>query len=310
LNKDRYKLAIIGIGKIVRAQHLKAIYETDNFEIVATQSGHGGLENIPNFTSLDELFANCKDIEAVIIATPPQNRAQIVLECMKHGVHIFMEKPPSSTLGAFQEILEYAPEYNATLYTTWHLRFGYKVQEAAEWVKQRKITKCDIIWRESARKWHPNQQWLWDAGGMGVFDPGMNAFSIITKILGKRIIVDNAEFEIPSNQCAPIAVNMDMHYHDIPIKVNLDFREENNEIWEIRIEDDKGDFIILSHGGARLSYNGADAEIMPDVEYVGLYNDFARLIKEGKHDIDLSPQIIVSDAFCLASIKITDEYQP
>ena len=32
-------------------------------------------------------------------------------------------------------------------------------------------------------RWHPGQEWIWQAGGFGVFDPGINALSIVTRIL-------------------------------------------------------------------------------------------------------------------------------
>ena len=40
----------------------------------------------------------------------------------------------------------------------------------------------EIHWHEDVHKWHPGQQWIWEPGGFGVFDPGINAFSIATKI--------------------------------------------------------------------------------------------------------------------------------
>ena len=40
-----------------------------------------------------------------------------------------------------------------------------------------------IDWRESVRKWHPGQEWVWEPGGFGVCDPGINAMSIFTEIM-------------------------------------------------------------------------------------------------------------------------------
>jgi hypothetical protein len=40
----------------------------------------------------------------------------------------------------------------------------------------------EIVWHEDVRKWHPGQQWIWEPGGFGVFDPGINALSIATRI--------------------------------------------------------------------------------------------------------------------------------
>ena len=43
-----------------------------------------------------------------------------------------------------------------------------------------------VTWKEDVRHWHPGQQWIWEAGGFGVFDPGINALSIVTKIMPDR----------------------------------------------------------------------------------------------------------------------------
>ncbi len=49
------------------------------------------------------------------------------------------------------------------------------------------------------RQWHPNQEWIWQAGGLGVFDPGINALSIITHILPRALFITKATLEFPEN---------------------------------------------------------------------------------------------------------------
>ena len=59
----------------------------------------------------------------------------------------------------------------------------------------------DIHWHEDVHKWHPGQQWIWEPGGFGVFDPGINAFSIATKIFPGGLFVQSAELSVP-RECA------------------------------------------------------------------------------------------------------------
>ena len=56
------------------------------------------------------------------------------------------------------------------------------VAPAKAWLAGKTIKQAKIIWREDVRKWHPGQDWIFEAGGMGVFDPGINALSIMTDI--------------------------------------------------------------------------------------------------------------------------------
>ena len=55
------------------------------------------------------------------------------------------------------------------------------------------------------RRWHPGQEWIWKAGGFGVFDPGINALSIATHIIPKSFFVTSAILDFPDNRQAPIA---------------------------------------------------------------------------------------------------------
>ncbi|MFX8453540.1 hypothetical protein ABTL48_21335, partial [Acinetobacter baumannii] len=72
----------------------------------------------------------------------------------------------------------------------------------------RQIKSVHVIWKEDVRVWHPGQTWIWEPGGLGVFDPGINALSILTRILPKPVFVTAAELAFPSNCQSPIAANL------------------------------------------------------------------------------------------------------
>ena len=48
-------------------------------------------------------------------------------------------------------------------------------------------------WKEDVTHWHPGQKWIWQAGGLGVFDPGINGLSILTRIMPHGIFLTGAE---------------------------------------------------------------------------------------------------------------------
>ncbi len=53
-----------------------------------------------------------------------------------------------------------------------------------EWCAARALTRVGYyLEKEDVRRWHPGQDWIWEAGGFGVFDPGINALSILTEVL-------------------------------------------------------------------------------------------------------------------------------
>ena len=58
------------------------------------------------------------------------------------------------------------------------------------------------------RRWHPGQAWIWEPGGFGVFDPGINALSIATSIFAPFFLTA-ARLDFPENRDAPIAAALD-----------------------------------------------------------------------------------------------------
>lgn len=96
-----------------------------------------------------------------------------------------------------------AQAQGVSLYATWHSRMAHAVAAAKAWLADRVIHDGRIIWREDVRQWHPGQDWIFEAGGMGVFDPGINALSILTEILPMPVHLRAAELDFPLNRQAP-----------------------------------------------------------------------------------------------------------
>src|SRR5439155_1693908 len=76
-----------------------------------------------------------------------------------------------------------------------------------------------------------------EAAGFGVFDPGINAFSVITKIFPGAVFVKGAELQVPANAQAPIAANIELASPaaDGALSVSFDFRWSDDEEWTIEI---------------------------------------------------------------------------
>ena len=69
------------------------------------------------------------------------------------------------------------------LYAAWHSRYNEALDKAKKLLKGKQVTFMRITWREDVNKWHPKQEWIAQPGGFGVFDPGINALSAVSKIL-------------------------------------------------------------------------------------------------------------------------------
>ena len=54
------KIAIVGMGKIARDQHVPSLRANPDFELVAAASPHGKLDGVPNFlTSMRRVQPGC-----------------------------------------------------------------------------------------------------------------------------------------------------------------------------------------------------------------------------------------------------------
>ena len=200
------RIAVIGLGKIARDQHLPALQGSPAFTVAATFSPDGAsVTGVPSFESLEELLTSDVGVEAVAICTPPQARHSLGATALRRGLHVFLEKPPTVSLAEAASLVDLARAVGVTVFAAWHSRFAAGVDPARAWLAGRRILGATIIWREDVRAWHPGQEWIWRSGGFGVFDPGINALSIATHILPGPIVLDDAELEFPANREAPIA---------------------------------------------------------------------------------------------------------
>lgn len=302
------RLGIVGVGKIARDQHLPAIAENPSFALVATASRDGGVDGLVNFESIEAMLANGPALDAVAICTPPQGRHAIARAALEAGLDVLLEKPPGATVSEVADLASFAASNGRTLFTSWHSREAAAVEPARQWLVERAITAVRIVWKEDVRVWHPGQEWIFAAGGLGVFDPAINALSIVTRILPKALILDSAELAFPANRDAPIAATLAMSYDgDVPVTADLDFLQTGPQSWDVIVETDEGT-LVLSHGGATLTIDGAPVVLGAHEEYPRLYRRFAKLIERRESDVDVTPFQIAADAFLIGRRRTVEPF--
>lgn len=291
------KLALAGIGKIARDQHIPSIAAGNDFELVAAISRNGRVDGVENYGDFDFFLGDRPDVTAVSLCTPPEVRFDMARKAIAAGKDVLLEKPPATTLGEAKALAQAAENAGVVLFATWHSRFALGVEPARAWLADKKIHSIVITWKEDVRRWHPGQAWIWDVGGFGVFDPGINALSILTALVDEEIIVDRSKLQFPANRQQPIAASLTMRTATgVAIGAEFDWRQEGPQTWDIEIETDQGK-LTLSKGGAELYINGKLEEAGPDREYAGIYDRFADLIQSRQSDADFRPLQLVADAF-------------
>jgi predicted dehydrogenase len=305
------RIAIIGFGKIAVDQHVPAIAANPRFELAAASSPRiSEREDIATYRDHRAMLAS-ERLDAVAICTPPAIRFEIARDCLDAGKHSLLEKPPGITLGEVAVLERMAADRGVSLFTTWHAQHNPAVSAAADLLAGRRIARMRIVWREDVRKWHPGQQWIWRAGGFGVFDPGINALSIATRIFPGPLVLRAGELFVPENRQMPIAAELAFSspVADGELAAVFDWRHSGRETWTIDIVTADGVELSLRDGGAHLIVDGEERDTAGPSEYGSIYAKFVELIDCRESLVDAEPLRLTADAFLAASRTTVEPFE-
>ena len=297
----KHRIGIVGLGKITEDQHVPVIRKNGAFDLVAVASQRGltveGAEHA--FRDWQDLIAKTPGLDAVVICTPPQARTAIAFAALEAGKHVMLEKPPAATVSELAALRVKAENSGLTLFTTWHSQYNEAVLEARRRLAGKRVVSLRIDWKEDVRHWHPGQQWIWAPGGFGVFDPGINALSIVTRIMPAPVFVASADLFFPENRATPIAANIRFasNLAEVDWNAEFDWRQTGEQTWDIHIETGEGERLVLRKGGSRLEVDGRLAVEAKPQEYEMIYRRFAALLDSRTSDIHEDPLRLVADAF-------------
>lgn len=301
------KLGIVGVGKIVRDQHLPAVAGNKDYALVAAASRNATVDGIANFATIEEMLASDIAIDAVSLCQPPAVRYRAAQLALSAGKHVFLEKPPGATVSEVEDLKVLADAKGVTLFASWHSRYAPAVEAARAFLAGTTVRKARFVWKEDVRKWHPGQAWIWEPGGFGVFDPFINCLSIVTHIL-PPLHITQAELDFPANRAAPVAARMDFAgANGFTAAAEIDWLQTGPQSWDIIAKTEAGE-MVLSNGGAKLVIAGRKIEDQPEREYPALYERFAALVQAKKSDVDLAPLQHVADAFMLGRRKVVVDF--
>jgi predicted dehydrogenase len=291
------RLALVGVGKIARAQHIPALLADPEYALTAAVTRHQPVPGVETFSDLSALLRSGVALDAVSFCTPPQGRHALACAAIDARLDVMLEKPPGTSVAGVLDLAQRAQRAGTSLFASWHSRAAPAVAPAREWLAARRVDKVRATWKEDIRVWHPGQQWILEAGGMGVFDPGINCLSILSRILPVALRVESATLFRPGNCAAPIAATLDLMVGDASRgSAEFDFLHAGEPLWNIEIATDAG-VLLLTHGGHRLHIDGEQILAGENREYANLYSQFAALIAARASDVDVTPLQHVADAF-------------
>jgi D-galactose 1-dehydrogenase len=309
MSAEPLRIGIVGLGQIARVQHIPAIAATSGLQLAAVANPVPVWvpDGVKLFDSLEAMLADFPDIDAVAICTPPQIRYQLAVTALQAGKHVLLEKPPAATPAEVAALAGLADDRKRTLFTAWHSLFHDGVDRAREILLARGAAGMHMVWKEDVEKWHPDVDWFWQPGGMGTFDSGINAFSILVNVMPEPIFVREAVLMIPEGAHTPMSATLRYATpsHAEGFSSEHAWDQKNGETWTITWTLDDGGVLALEGGGAVLKLDGrtivteADGSGI-DEEYPRLYAHFRDLIRANRSEVDFRPLQLVADAFMLA----------
>jgi predicted dehydrogenase len=247
------------LGQIVRAQHAPFLLSPSNdtgLELVAAVSPNSRLPDFAGrqYPSLAEMLAAEPEVSAVSIASPTMTHAALAREAITAGRHVLLEKPPTTTLSELRDLARLAEARRVVLCTSFHARHNASVDWAQALLADTPGGEPDhvsIEWREDFDRWHAGQTWPWREGGFGVFDPGVNALSILVHLLpGTEIRVLRALFELPAGSATPSRVEVRFGIGSGGTgDVVFEWRRSGEDVWDITLQrrraDDRSETLLL-----------------------------------------------------------------
>jgi D-galactose 1-dehydrogenase len=308
-----FSIAIIGVGKVARDEHLPVIADDPNFRLVGVVSRSGArVEGAPTFATPAELYAAAPDLDAVAICTPPNVRHRLARQAIDAGKHVLLEKPAAPTLAEIRDLTAHAAERGRVVFAVSHSQFHRPVELARRRLVGCRLARVAIEWTEDVRVWHPGQEWIWLDGNFGVFDTGINALSILAKVAPGPMYVKSAELDYPANRDTPIAASLVLvspaAAPGAQLTATFDWRRSGGQEWRVDIDVVDGPRLSLIAGGAKLLVDGRLEATDAATEYADVYARFAELLVRGESVVDGAASQLVADAFRLGLRRTVEPF--
>ena len=195
---------VIGCGSIAEIAHFPSIHKTEGAELVACcdvneETAKQAAERWGAkawYTDYHKMFAECDDLDAVIIATPNVYHRNQAIAAAKAGVHVVVEKPMAVTNKEAWDIVRACQENKVKLMVGCDRRFWTHNQWAKQLVDDGVIGRVLMARASLHEHWYLYQNHVAKtdfrlradvAGGAALPDTGAHAIDLLTWLVGSKV---------------------------------------------------------------------------------------------------------------------------
>lgn len=131
------RVGVVGTGGIARNQHIPALLRDSRVALVAAADtsadalAHAAAEaGIPSTYADYREMLEREHLDAVLVCTPNKFHAPIAIEALRHGAHVFCEKPMAMNAEEGRAMLDVAREHGKILFVAYRFRYQAEAQAA------------------------------------------------------------------------------------------------------------------------------------------------------------------------------------
>lgn len=223
-----FKTAIVGCGAISKT-HAEALKSVQNTEIVAfcdtnnekaiiRAEEYGGKV----YSSLENMLDSEK-IDVLHVCTPHYLHVPMVIEALKRGINVVMEKPVAISYSQFAQLKKAADSSEAKLGVCFQNRYNGSVVEAKKLIEEERLGK--IIGARAIVTWSRGGVYYTESGWRGQLDKegggvlinqSIHTLDLMTYIMGKpdRVTAISTNFHLQGVINEEDTVNAFLEYPD------------------------------------------------------------------------------------------------
>ncbi|MEU7994501.1 Gfo/Idh/MocA family oxidoreductase [Micromonospora sp. NPDC049060] len=152
----------------------------------------GAAHAVPEVHPVDALLTH-PDVDLVLNLTPPRAHAEVTLRALKHGKHVYTEKPLATTMADGHRIVEAARARSLQVGTAPDTFLGVGAQTCAALIADGAIgTPTSVnaaMMNAGPERFHPEPEFLYQEGAGPLFDIGPYYLTVLTELMGSVVRV-------------------------------------------------------------------------------------------------------------------------
>lgn len=189
------RVAIAGAGAIARFAHLPSFLACET-RIVgvadAVLDRARKLADLAHCAAFDdaEKMITTEAPDIVVVATPNSSHMEVATLALRHGAHVFCEKPLGRTAAEASEIVNEATSRRLAIGVNHHLRFSAETEAIRRAIEDGRLGRLSYVWFRNFRRqgipglggWFTSQE---ESGGGALLDIGSHGLDWISYVTGQ-----------------------------------------------------------------------------------------------------------------------------